>query len=441
MADEERLLVALDDTASTGVRVAGLRLTTYAVGLGASVVIARALGPTGRGLYALPIAFLGIVTAFVHVGLEHANVFLASQGVILKRLWSVSAAIAAMAAAVAWTTVVVLRWVVGPSFLSGLPVSWIVVSVVQVPFLLMTLYWMGLLQLDGRLRSAVRAVLVATTIHAAATLLLAAFDAITPFRVLLLAGLVNGLSWAFMLWLGVSAGLASRWIGSGLVRRALTFGLQAQLAIVFTFLLLRVDQILVQRQLGFTALGLYSLAAVLSEMLWLAADSFAASLLPHQVRAGGGDERRLGFAGARLSVLVAVVGGAAAWVLAPFAIEIVYGEGFSDAVGLFRLLLPGVVALAMARPLTAIVVKEGRILLAAAINAVALAVNVGLNLLLLPAIGVEGASVASSVTYIGMALAYVVVVRREGVAGWSDLLPGRRDVVRLATAFGRSRPR
>jgi len=89
MADEERLLLALEDTASTGVRVASLRIANYVVGFVASILIARALGPQGRGLVALPIAFLGIVMAFAHLGLEHANVWLAAQGVPLRRLWGV----------------------------------------------------------------------------------------------------------------------------------------------------------------------------------------------------------------------------------------------------------------------------------------------------------------------------------------------------------------
>jgi O-antigen/teichoic acid export membrane protein len=130
-----------------------------------------------------------------------------------------------------------------------------------------------------------------------------------------------------------------------LLRRAIGFGLRVQVATTFTFLLLRVDQLLVQRLLGFRELGLYSLAVILAELLWLVTDPFAASLLPHQVRAEGGDERRLGFATARLALAVGLVGGVAAWVLAPYAIRIAYGEAFVDAAWPFRLLLPGVVAL------------------------------------------------------------------------------------------------
>ena len=60
VGEEPGLKSVLLRATSTGVRVMGLRLSGYAVGFVASILIARALGPTGRGLYAYPVALLGI---------------------------------------------------------------------------------------------------------------------------------------------------------------------------------------------------------------------------------------------------------------------------------------------------------------------------------------------------------------------------------------------
>lgn len=69
--------------------------------------------------------------------------------------------------------------------------------------------------------------------------------------------------------------------------------------------------------------------------------------------------------------------------------------------------------------------------LAAAMNAAALAVNLALNLLLLPSVGVVGAAIASTVTYVILGFGYVLATRRPGVVGWSDLLPRRDDLLLL----------
>ncbi len=328
----------------------------------------------------------------------------------------------------------------GPRFLGGLPASWIAVAVAQLPLLLTSLYWAGLLQLDGGLTTAVRATVAGTVVHASVIVGLAIAGGLTPFRVLAVTWVSVGVTWALLLRAGVRRGTAGSRSDRGLLRRAMAFGLRAQFATLFTFLLLRVDQLLVQRVLGFEELGLYALAVVLAELLWLATDPFAASLLPHQVRAAEGDDRRLGFATARLGLLVALGLCVVGWIVAPFAIRLAYGDAFVDATWAFRWLLPGVAAIAAQRPLYAIVTREGRMGLAAAMNAAALALNIVLNLALLERLGIVGASVASSVTYILLGVGYVLATRRPGVVSWRDLVPRRSDLARLAGGSRRSRP-
>lgn len=164
MQDNEPLSLALDDTARTGVRVVGLRLSSYAIGFVASILISRALGPEGRGMYALPIAFLGIVMVMSHIGLEHANVFLSARGVGLRRLWANVSLVAVLIGFLTWVIISGLH--ATSAGLLGLPFSWIAVTMVQVPFLLQALYWFNLLQLEGRVAPAAVASVVGVAVHA-----------------------------------------------------------------------------------------------------------------------------------------------------------------------------------------------------------------------------------------------------------------------------------
>ncbi len=227
-------------------------------------------------------------------------------------------------------------------------------------------------------------------------LLLFALGELTPFSVLLLTGMTTLITWGGTVMIGARAGLVSWRIDPSALRMGISFGLRAQLGIVFVFLLLRVDQLMVQRVLGFEALGLYSLAATLAELLWLLSDPFATALLRHQVEADGDDDVTLGYATARLGLLLTGSAAVVAWVVIPWAIRVTYGEAFMGAVWPFRLLLPGIVALAVQRPLAAILLKRGRPGLVSAFGAIALALNVGLNLWLLERIGPSAASLSSS---------------------------------------------
>jgi O-antigen/teichoic acid export membrane protein len=88
--------------------------------------------------------------------------------------------------------------------------------------------------------------------------------------------------------------------------------------------------------------------------------------------------------------------------------------------------------------LAGVLLKRGRPGLASAFGGAALALNVILNLFLLPAVGVVGASIASSIAYVFLAGAYVAVTRSPGAARAADLIPRRGDLAIMKNALGRS---
>jgi glycosyltransferase involved in cell wall biosynthesis/O-antigen/teichoic acid export membrane protein len=424
---EADLRSVLGRATSTGIRVVGLRLSSYAVGFVASIMIARAVGPTGRGLYAYPVALLGLVMALAHLGLEFSQIHLVARGKSLRYMWADATVFSMAAGAVCWAAVTAVI-VLDPRVAGGLPLSWIAIPMGLVPFLLMSLYWANLLQLDGRLVMATWASWIGVGLQMAATGVLFFTHELTPFRVLLLQWLTNGSTWLLLLAACRRAGLVTLRVDPALIRRSIAFGVKAYVAQIFFYLVLRADQVLVAHYAGYRQLGLYALATTVAELLWLLTDPLAGALMPHMVRARTGDDRRLSFSTTRISLLILTVAAVGVWFLAPLVIPTVYGTGFAGAVPVLRLLLPGVVALGAARSLASVRVKEGQMVITSVLGLGAFGLNVALNLAFLPWIGIRGASIASSACYVALALSYVVIARRRGVAGWRDLIPRCSDL-------------
>lgn len=436
MPDESELLATLERSTRTGVHVIGLRLATYALGFAGSVLTARALGPEGRGRYVLPLAILTIMFTLGNLGLEQAQVYLAGQQTPLTSLWANATVVGVLSAVIAWlVTAVVLLLPVGQRATADIPLSWVLVTVVQLPLLLHILYWLNILQIAGKVRQAVATGCVAAAMQTIAVAVLFVSHGLTPFRVLVLIGAGNVVIWVSALVIGFRAGIVSFHVDRPALRRGLRFGVRAQLGIVFVFLLLRVDQLMVQRILGYRELGIYSLAVTLAELLWLLSDPFATALLPHQVRATGDDDLRLGYATARLTFLLVAFAAAVAWFTCPFVIRLVYGPEFDGAVWPFRLLLPGIAALAIQRPLGNVLLKRGRPGLVSLFGAGALLLNIGWNLLFLPELGIVAASIGSSLAYLFLAGAYVVATRRMRMTPSTELLPRWTDVRLLGRAL------
>ena len=91
--------------------------------------------------------------AFGHVGLEFAQIHLAAQGRDLRHMWANATVFSGVAGIVCWAGVAGI-FAIDPRAAGGLPLSWVAIPMGLVPLLLMSLYWAGLLQLDGRLMGA-----------------------------------------------------------------------------------------------------------------------------------------------------------------------------------------------------------------------------------------------------------------------------------------------
>jgi O-antigen/teichoic acid export membrane protein len=429
--DSPELTEASRDIVSTGARVIGLRAFIYGIGFATNVLLARALGPEGRVIYALPAVITSILVVISHLSLEQSHVFLAARGIALRTLWANSLFATGLLGAGSWALTATLYALGGPELFGTLPVSWIAVCVSIVPLYLLTIYWTSLLQLDRRLAVAYRSFLAASLAQLGVCGALYAAQALTPFRALLTLFVYPTASSVLLLGASMRAGLAGARLDRPTLARSMAFGLKTHAGTLAYYMLLRFDALLVHRVLGFRELGLYSLATSLAEALWLLVEPLSAALLPHQVRAGRRDERQLAFATARMSVCFVVLAGTVCWIGAPYGFRFIYGPGFSDAAWPFRLLIPGVVALVIQRPLMPIVVKEGRPWLVSALGVSVLGLNIVMNLVLLRAVGIMGASIASSVCYTMLAAAYVLVTREHGVVGFKDLIPRSADVLRF----------
>ncbi len=427
MTDERELTSGLARATSDGVRVMGLWIFRYVVGFGATALIARALGPTGRGLYAYPVALLGIMVALGHIGLEFAQIYLAGQGRELRRMWVNATVISVVTGAICCAALggAVL---ITPRVAGGLPLSWLAIPAGLVPVTLMSLYWAGLLQIDGKLVATGWASWFGAALQAAAVGAMYGLHELTPFRVLLLLVLMSVTTWLLLLMACRRAGLVTMRVDRALLRQSVAVSMKAYGAQTTFYLILRADQVMVRWYAGYHQLGLYAVAATVAEMLWLLTDPLAAALIPHQLRASTGESQRLSFAMMRRSLGISLTAAVGAWVLAPLAVRIVYGSGFSGAVPALRLLLPGVVALAAARPLRAMLLKEGRAVALSLLGFGMLGVNLALNVALLPRIGIVGASIASSICYGALALSYVVLA-------WRQARQRLRDVGPLRVAF------
>jgi O-antigen/teichoic acid export membrane protein len=102
---------------------------------------------------------------------------------------------------------------------------------------------------------------------------------------------------------------------------------------------------------------------------------------------------------ARNVLLLSTLGGLGLFIGAPWLMSFLYGGEFAGAATALRFLLPGIVILAASRVLANDIAARGRPLVNSYLGIAMLVVNLTFNLILIPRMGINGAALASTISY------------------------------------------
>ena len=413
---------------SAGAQTYAAQLAVAVVSLGNALLVARVLGPTGRGEVAFLTAVGYLTSNLATLGVQEANVNVAGERPEARAALATNSAILAVILGLltfgAVAGLVLLAPVVGGDVDRTL--LWIVLA--TLPVLIFSTYLRFLIQGDYGFGITNLAWVLPAVINVGVNGALALFGVLSVASAVAtwLAGQL--IATALLTW-----HVRSRSVGFGrpslsLLRSSLSFGLKSHVGRVMLLANYRIDQWMLGAIAGSRQLGLYSVAVAFAEALFLLPTALAAVQRPDLVRddaaSAAGRTSRL----FRFSVLVTLVGALALIVLAPLLCVVVFGESFRGAVDDLRILSLGAFGIVALKQLGSALTARRKPTAASVAIGVAFVVMLLLDILLIPRHGGTGAAIASTVAYsIGGLVVAAMFVRKLGGRP-RDLLPGTRDV-------------
>lgn len=202
----------------------------------------------------------------------------------------------------------------------------------------------------------------------------------------------------------------------------------------------RIELIILEAYRGLNGVGIYSLATSLAELLWLVSSAVSTAIIAPAVSAHEDRAVEVVTSGVRHALLgtaslAIMLGVASEWL-----IPTVFGDRFAPAVAPLLILLPGIVLFAPGTILAVFFsMRIGRARYALFLSLASATTTAVLAVLLIPAHGVRGAALASSVGYalsIAIAVGWFVHLTHVSplrlVPSAGDLAVYRRAVARLA---------
>ncbi|HEY5541583.1 MAG TPA: flippase [Coriobacteriia bacterium] len=432
-------------------RLGGNAVLTFAAQMGASVIglalsglLGRTLGAQGLGTYASALFLSTMMVTLLEFGISYANVYHIAGGDVNAhevmganvRIWAVIAV-----AGMTVTSIIILAW--GASWFPGIPTPLLFIGLLSFPPNLLQFYCQSILQghQDFKRFNMLTVIVQLTTFTVSAVLILGFHLGVVAALSAFLLGQI--LSLVITLWVlrpylarAPEARTHESWWAYG--RKAVNYGWKQHLSTVISFVNLRVDFFFVQMFLGQVDGGIYYAAIQMGEAMWIISKVVSTVLLPRLAELRGHEETRQ-----QLTPLITrlVVWGTAlasifaAVLVKPFIFMVWHRPDFAPAAVVLWWLLPGIVMWSATRIIAYDFSARGRPELNSYLAGVVLVVNVALNVILIPRIGMIGGAISTTVAYTANTFATVYLYRQfNDLPSWKLFILQREDLVLLSQA-------
>ncbi len=405
------------------------QIAQLAAGTITAVLVARLLGPAGKGIVSLVTLTGGLAITFGGLGVPMYHGCVAGKGEFSRAALRINALVCAVLGSLVMALFGALVWSSGTLAVSAVPIVWVIATV---PAGLLMKNLAGIFQGEGRFGE----------YNAVALVMWLVILVVTAALVFSIGGVHAALAaW----WLGhvVASTLAWRWTRGGassrpnvaLLRTSLEFGLAVWCVQLIGEANWRFDNYVAAFFGGVEGVGYYSVAVSITNLLFHLPAAIGTGVLPRMATATGADAARLAGVGCRISLWSSAAFALVLALLARPLIRLLFGAAFEPAVVPLLWLLPGIVLYALAHVTTSYFYGQaGRPMLNGLVALISLVVGLVASVLLAPRYGLAGIAAAVSIgRSVAIAVNLWIFTRLSGCRLIDALLPRRSDLAIVLT--------
>jgi O-antigen/teichoic acid export membrane protein len=412
----------------------GTRMAIVLVNIPTSIMIARLLGTDGQGTYASAVVFPAMFAFIGLMSLDAAHTYLISRGRYrLSQINGQSLILTIVLSAIITPAYLIFihyyRGASGAELRTTLSLAAVLIPILLAKYLSVAMF-LGLQR--------IRLFNLVNLVQAAALLVLMTLSLLVLKGGARLAVGAYAISETFVLLFAFrtlreqsASGPMFERPPRGMFRKSIVYGLQGHFGGILTQFTYRFDMFLVLSMLGLREQGLYSISVLLAEKLSHIPQSVNVVLFPQVSSLSTEDANALTPRVTRNSLFVVLVAGGVLYLVSRPLLLLFYGTQFLPSLQAFRILIPGIVTLSVAKILSSDLSGRDRRLYHTVATAIAFTINVLLCLAWIPRMGIAGAAWASTVAYTVQSVAMLAFFTRLSGCGLSETVLIRREDLSL----------
>lgn len=368
--------------------------------VGLSVVTARTLGASGRGIFFSVAQFAGTYNTIGTLSIGEAFIYFVGCKQILREkvFWTASVVIAifiALLTAMLWVCFLFFKETVGDL----VPLEYFTIILLLLPCMMSEYILASAIKslreydLANKL-SLFSRIFILLLVLISVTLV--STDVLTCLKAYTLAVFASTIMHFFAL---ASVSSVVGGVAWGQIKPLITYGSSLHLGTLITEVEYRADIFILLYFMSVASVGIYSIGVALAQIIWFVSNSVNSILFPTLMNSQ--KEGRPAFTAKviRITLLINLNVAVILTIIGYPLTLALYGHEFAQSYLVFLVLLPGILFDCVGRGLITLLKSENWTLDISAIATFSLLVNLSLNVLLIPRFGIFGAAMASSLSY------------------------------------------
>jgi O-antigen/teichoic acid export membrane protein len=407
----------------------------YAASFMSSILVARLLGPEGKGIFSLFIETTFGIVLFSSLGIGNGQIYEATRNHknmkhFMPNAFVFSFTVSIVVALVYYLTGFYLKL----KIVTVLSLSNIVLAIIVIPIMTMIMFQRQFLLANHNYKLAKANYASSMLIPMLAYYLIYMLGDLNISN--LIISFVSGQFLCFFIFQGLilKFGNDNGGFSIDLAKKSVRFGIWQYLSDLCLFLIRRLDFFLVLWMLGKSGLGIYSVAVSLAEIISRLTHEVGTILFP-VFSSGKIPQGRAAPLLRKIIFIMLMVTGILALLSRPL-ILIIFGKQFSQAIAAFQILLIGTLALSTVDVTWTHAFSLGKVKLGIPIFGLGAILDLILNLILIPIFGVVGASIASTISYWVAAILFLIhFCHKEECSIRGALIPTTGDIRTLISGI------
>lgn len=205
-------------------------------------------------------------------------------------------------------------------------------------------------------------------------------------------------------------------------------GMKYSIPFFLITIIYKVDILILERMVSSSAVGIYSVGVAVAQLIWQVPTAINVVLYSATLKTKKSEDAvkrttRL----LRILTPFLILGGLTLFVVADLFVAILYGQEFLEAGSIIRILLPGIMVVVYSKIIHADVQGQGDPLFVVKPFIVAVVTNIVLNLILIPIYSIQGAALASTISYILETLIITVMYHKKYNLKYSSMILLNRE--------------